>query len=139
MAEGDKKGPDKNRISDKQRYQFIGFEVFPGKPKDLFKNDAEKQKLVDGVLARRQSEETLRDDCKLLEERVSLGERIVMAVASLAILAALVLPWYSAYMEIPAQAEATTSTVVEDTTAMATTATDSLAGPDTILGQEVPA
>ena len=69
MAEGDKKKSADDRITDKQRYNYIGFEVFPGKPKDLFKNDAEKQKLIDGVLNKRESEETLRDDCKLMEER----------------------------------------------------------------------
>ena len=45
MTDADKKSPQGNRIAEKQRYKYIGFEVFPGKPKDLFKNKAEQEKL----------------------------------------------------------------------------------------------
>lgn len=143
MADGDKKGPDRNRITDQQRYKFIGFEVFPGKPKELFKNDAERQKLVDGVRAKRQSDETLRDDCTLLEERVSTGERIVLAIASVTILAALLLPWYSAYTEVPAEGMSTAQATEEamDTLAVVFSGGDSLATPDSTVamfgGEEV--
>jgi len=114
MVEGDKRSPGGSRIDEKQRYNYIGFEVFPGTPKDLFKNDAEKEKYVDALKTRRQSEDTLREDCKLLEERVSRGERLVLAVASVVVLLALFLPWYSAYKvvrnETPAQTGQTTAT-----------------------------
>lgn len=133
MAEGDKKGTANVRITDKQRYSYIGFEVFPGKPKDLFKNDAEKQKLIDGVLSKRGSHQTLRDDCKLIEERVSSGERIILAIASVAILAALLLPWYSAYMEVAVQSEVAVEAVA-DSTSLAMTVADSLAMTDTLAG-----
>ncbi len=133
MADGDKKGSANDRIDDKKRYQYIGFEVFPGQPKDLFKNDSEKQKLVDGVLSKRESDETLRDDCKLMEERVSFGERIIMAVASVAILAALMLPWYSAYMEVEIEAEPVAEEVT-DSASMALVMGDSLAMSDTLAG-----
>ena len=136
MAEGDKKGPAKERITEKQRYQFIGFEVFPGKPKDLFKNDAEKQKLIDGVLVKRESEETLREDCKLMEERVSFGERIVMAIASVAILVALLLPWYSVYTEVVAES-APAVEAVADSTAMMLATSDSLDVTDSLAGETV--
>ena len=101
MAKGDNKTTASNRVTDTQRYRYIGFEVFPGKPKDLFKNDAEKQKLIEGVKAKRESDSTLREDCTLLEERVSFGEKIILAVSSVIILAALVLPWYSVYTVVP--------------------------------------
>jgi hypothetical protein len=97
MAEGDKKSPGGSRITDKERYSYIGFEVFPGTPKDLFKSEAEKAQLVESVKSRRQLNETLREDCKLLEERVSSGERMVLAVASVVMFLALFLPWYSAF------------------------------------------
>jgi len=126
MAEGDKKSQGKNRISDEQRYRYIGFEVFPGKPKDLFKNEAERDQLVQGVLAKRHSDETLREDCILLEERISMGERIILAVASLAILVALVLPWYSVYMVVPAASTPAAQPAV-DSSAMAMVAGDTLA------------
>ena len=136
MAEGDKKGPAKERITEKQRYQFIGFEVFPGKPKDLFKNDAEKQTLIEEVLVKRESEETLREDCKLLEERVSFGERVVMAIASVAMLVALLLPWYSAYTEVATESAPAVETVA-DSTAMMLATSDSLGVTDSLAGETV--
>ena len=104
MAENPKKGAAK-RVSEEQRMHYIGFDVFPGKPKDLFKTDAEKKKYVDGVVAKRQSGETLRDHNTLMDKRVSGWERILLTVASVLIFAALFLPWYSAYKEVPIKAE----------------------------------
>jgi hypothetical protein len=133
MAEGDQKSPGRSRISEKDRYRYIGFEVFPGKPKDLFKNDAEKEKLVEAVRARRQSDETLREDCKLIEERVGFGEKLVMAVASLVILAALVLPWYSAYTVVRDETpEPTATEEVADSLTAAATVGDSLGRADSL-------
>lgn len=109
MAETEKKGNSGKRITEEQRLHYIGFDVYPGKPKDLFKNDAERQKLVDQVVARREKGDTLRDHNTLMETRVSMGERVLLTIASLAILAALFLPWYSAYMEVPIEAPAPTA------------------------------
>jgi hypothetical protein len=134
MAEGDKKDSGANRINEKQRFTFIGFDVFPGKPKDLFKSDAEKQKLVDSVRAKRKSDSTLRDECILLEERVSFGEKLILAVASVAILTALILPWYSAYMVVPAASEPVAA--VEEPVDAALTGTDSLAEADSLVASD---
>jgi len=106
MADTEKRTRGGPRISEGERFRYIGFEVFPGKPKDLFKNDAEKNKYVKEVLERRHGDHTLRDKCTLLEERVSAGERIILTVASIVMLAALFLPWYTAYVEVPKVAPA---------------------------------
>ena len=45
MADDKKKKSSANRIDEKDRMKFIGFEVFPGKTKDLFKTEAEKDKI----------------------------------------------------------------------------------------------
>ncbi len=100
MTETDKKSPPRPRITEQQRFHYIGFEVFPGKPKDLFKNDAEKKKYIADIAAKRERGEVLREHCTLLEERVSLIERLVLTVASLAIFVSLFLPWYSVYNEV---------------------------------------
>ena len=102
MAEEEKKVSTAKRISDKERFRYIGFDVFPGRIKNLFKSDAEKDKLVDRVRQKRTNRDlgALRDDCTLLEERVSLSDRVVLTVACLFMVAALFFPWYSAYNEI---------------------------------------
>jgi hypothetical protein len=104
-----------NRITEEQRLHYIGFEVFPGKPKDLFKSDSEKGKLIDAIKARRETGKILRDDCKLLETRVSMGERIVLTVASVIFILALFLPWYSVYNEVVDTGVASEEVVQDET------------------------
>ena len=100
MPDEENKKSAGNRVSDSNRFKYIGFEVFPGKPKDLFKSDEEKAKLVDAVVAKRSRGEVIREECTLFEERVSVSDRLILAVACFVILATLFIPWYSAYNEI---------------------------------------
>lgn len=99
MAQDAKK--EVTRISEEQRLHYIGFEVFPGKAGELFKSDAERQKLVDQAKAKRSSGQIIRDSCTLMNERVSKGERLILSVAAVVVLVALALPWYSVYNEVP--------------------------------------
>jgi hypothetical protein len=99
MAQDAKK--DVKRISDEERLRYIGFEVFPGKPGELFKSDAERLQLIEQAKARRSSGQIIRDSCTLMFERVSKGERLIMTIAAVAVLVALFLPWYSLYNEVP--------------------------------------
>jgi hypothetical protein len=99
MADEEKKVVPSKRINEKQRFKYIGFEVFPGTPKDLFKSDKEKATLIERLHARR-SETGVREHCTLMEERVSIIDRLVLTIACVVIIGALFLPWYSAYNEI---------------------------------------
>jgi len=127
MPEEERKKSTVNRIPDSDRFRYIGFEVFPGKPKDLFKSDEEKSKLVDAVVAKRAKGDVIREHCTLFEERVSTSDRIVLAVACLLILASLFIPWYSVYNEIIEEPPATAVTDMPSDSAMiATTAGDSM-------------
>ena len=119
-AEEKTKDNSKNKISEQQRFRYIGFEVFPGKPKDLFKSDAEKEKYVEVIKAKREEGEVIREQCTLLEDRVSFLDRLVMIIASLAIIISLFIPWFSAYNEIVEESKAPrqNSAVVSDSTKM---------------------
>ncbi|MFQ5498627.1 MAG: hypothetical protein ACE5FH_03055 [Candidatus Zixiibacteriota bacterium] len=115
-SKADKSGPLK-RVGEDQRFTFIGFDVFPSKPKDLFKSDQEKQKLVDEVRARQAKGEITREQCTLLEERVSLTDRAVMTAACVVIVLSLFIPWYGAYNEIVEEAVAApANSVMDDST-----------------------
>lgn len=100
MADQDKQTPTRSQISADERFHFIGFEVCPGKPKDLFNSEAEKAKLVDEVVKKRSTGQILREQCSLLFARVSKLERSVLIAACILALVSLVLPWYSAYNEV---------------------------------------
>jgi hypothetical protein len=97
------------RISEEQRFHYIGFEVFPGKPKDLFKSEAEKQQFVDQVKARRSGGRSVRERCTLMDERVSRGERLILTLAAALVIVALFMPWYSIYHEVPVAGTGQTS------------------------------
>jgi hypothetical protein len=95
MAEQGKKAAPSSRISEQQRFRYIGFDVFPGKPKDLFRNEEERNKHIEAIVAKRKRGEVLRDHCSLFEERVSLTDRLVLTIASLLIVVSLFLPWFA--------------------------------------------
>jgi hypothetical protein len=122
MAEEDKKKTtSKKRVTDDERFHYIGFEVFPGKAKDLFKSAAEKDKLVDGVIAKRDSGQVGREECTLFEDRISGLDRIVMTLACLTMLVSLILPWFSVYNRVEdtaGAAEPATEEVIVDSLAM---------------------
>jgi hypothetical protein len=140
--EKDKKGVDQ-KISEAQRFRYIGFEVFPGKPKDLFKSEQEKSKLVETVVAKRSKGDIIRQECTLLEERVSTRDRFVLAFAGLLILATLFVPWYAAYNEIVQEArQETTQLIPSDTTLSGAGKTDTalgIAGNDSATAPAPPA
>ncbi|MGD8921729.1 MAG: hypothetical protein PVH24_00645 [Candidatus Zixiibacteriota bacterium] len=100
MTAKEKKTETEKRIDERQRFRYIGFEVFPGKPKDLFRSDAEKAKYIEDIQQKRSEGQLLRDHSTLTEERVTTGERVVLAVVSLIILATLFFPWYVGYTEV---------------------------------------
>lgn len=99
----------RKRISPEERFRYIGFDVFPGKPGEIFKSDSERTKLVAEADKRRNSGNTLRDDCKLLEERVSGMERTVLTVAAVVMVLALFLPFYRSNTEQVVQKEVAAS------------------------------
>ena len=103
MSDKQQKTHTPSKISEKERWKYIGFDVFPGEPKELFKSEEEKRKLVEGVRARLAHHEHLRSACTLLEERVSASDRIFLTIASVVMVLALFLPWYSVYNEIVEQ------------------------------------
>ncbi len=110
MAEKQAEKPTGGRVTERQRFNYIGFDVFPGDPKDLFGTDAEKGKLVDQVRRRRESHDTLRANNSLIEERVSKLDRLVLTVAAIAMVVSLLFPFYSAYTEKVEESQVQAST-----------------------------
>ncbi len=135
MSDKGHKESTHKKISECERLKFIGFDVFPEEPKDLFLSEAEKQKLVDEVRFRREHHDHLRGDCTLLEDRVSPADRIFLTAASVIIVLALFLPWYAAYNEIveetkPVQSTGLTVTPAENLGASSTAVPADSAAPE---------
>lgn len=117
-----------SRISDQQRFQYIGFEVFPRPAKkDLYASDAEREAYLQEVRRKREQGQITRSACTLLEERMSGSERIVLIVASLFVIGSLFLPWFSAYNIIAEEAPVVT---ISQSDATLSDLTDGQASPD---------
>lgn len=87
-----------------QRFKYIGFEVLPGKIKDLFKSEAEKEIWVKRLREKRQSGSRAREHSTLEEPRVAGYEKIVLTITSLLLVFSLFLPWFSGYQEFEIEA-----------------------------------
>jgi hypothetical protein len=119
MAEDNKKKPSMKKISEGQRFKYVGFEVHPGRIKNQFKSEAEKKSFIERLRMKRENKGplgVLRDDCTLLEPRVSTSDRIVLAIACVMMVFALFLPWYSAYNEDIEETQVKVAAEVPDST-----------------------
>ncbi len=124
------------KLNEKERWKYIGFDVFPGEPRDLFQSEEEKKKLVERVRTRLAHHEHLRPDCTLLEERISAFDRIFLTIASIVVVLALFLPWYSVYNEIveaPKPAQVLEEPIIP---AVTTETTVTTASPETPVSGE---
>ncbi len=99
MAEGENKS--QSFESSNERFKYIGFDVFPGKPGNIFKSEEERRSLIERVMRKfTRSQGEVRDQCTLMEERVSTLEKAFLAVAAVVLIVSLFLPWFSGYYEI---------------------------------------
>lgn len=98
------------RVSPEERLRYIGFDVFPGKPGELFANDAERQKYVEAAKRRKSIGQAFREHCALLQDRVTSLERTILTVVCVLIIFSLVLPWYTASNTRIVQPTATATT-----------------------------
>lgn len=98
------------RVSPEERLRYIGFDVFPGKPGELYANEAEKQKYLEAARRRKGIGQSFREHCALLEERVTTVERTILTAVCVMIILSLALPWYTA----------SNTRIIEPTAAVAT-------------------
>lgn len=112
MADEDKRSqsPDENPL----RFNYIGFDVFPGKPGNIFESDDERKSLIKKVMDKfSRSDGEVRDRCTLLEERISVFEKWFLGFLAVIMLVAIFLPWFSGYYEIVTTSEVPVAMVSE--------------------------
>jgi hypothetical protein len=96
MAEENEKNEKEDRIPEELRYKYIGFEIFPKKGKDFWKNEEEKRRYLEKVKHER-SQVTLldRDHSLVMVSVFSKTDKIVVSIASFLLAISLFLPWFS--------------------------------------------
>ena len=84
------------KVTEETRYKYIGFDVYPKKPKKFWKSEEEKTKLLDEVKKKVSRTAVEERDHSLVRATVfTRVDRLVLTVASLALTISLVLPWFS--------------------------------------------
>jgi len=83
-------------ITEQTRYQYIGFDVYPKKPKEFWRDEEEKKKYVEET-KKKDLRSALRESGHSLVQAVvfSKVDRLVLTVASLFLTVSLFLPWFS--------------------------------------------
>jgi len=84
------------RVTEETRYKYIGFDVYPKKPKKFWKSEEERRKLVEGVKKKVSKTAMEERDHSLVRAAVfTRVDRLVLTVASLILTISLVMPWFS--------------------------------------------
>jgi len=96
MAEENKKNEKEDKITEDLRYKYIGFDIFPKKGKDFWKNEEERRKHLKKIKEEKSRATLLDRDHSLVRVSVfSKTDRIVVSIASFLLLISLFIPWFS--------------------------------------------
>ncbi len=132
MTEKKDNGGDKGKAAfdPEKRFRYVGFEVYQGKKiKGLFKSESEQKGWVQRVLDKRAKGNKIREHTQFDVPRVAGYEKIVLAIASVVLIASLFFPWFSGHTEYIVETE---KPVVEEAV-IDSTMVDSLADSMAVL------
>ncbi len=95
MADQDQSKKEREDVAQETRFKYIGFDVYPSKPKEFWKSKEEKERYL--ARARQKGVGALGEGEHSLVSAVvfSRVDRAVLTVASLLLTVGLVLPWFS--------------------------------------------
>lgn len=96
MAEKNKKNEKEDKIPEDLRYKYIGFDIFPKRAKDFWKDEEEKRKHLEKVKEEGSQATLLDRDHSLVRVSVfSKTDKIVLSIASFLLAISLFIPWFS--------------------------------------------
>ncbi len=78
------------------RYNYLGFEVQPGKLKEFWDSDDEKKRYVKKIRARLGTGHTIERDFSMINAKlINKADRIIISIASALMVFSLILPYYN--------------------------------------------
>jgi len=96
MAEENKKNEKEDQISEDSRYKYIGFDIFPKKATDFWKDEEEKREHLKRLKEEKSRGRLVERDHSLIQVSVfSRTERIILSIASFLLVISLFIPWFS--------------------------------------------
>lgn len=87
----------KNEINPEElRYNYLGFEVAPGKLKEFWDSDEEKKSYIDKIRERLKTTQVIERDFSVVNSRqMNKADRIIISIASVVMILSLLVPYYS--------------------------------------------
>lgn len=78
------------------RYNYIGFDVAPGKIKEFWASEEEKKSYIEKIRARLGKKHTIERDFSMVNaKQINKADRIIISFASALMIISLILPYYS--------------------------------------------
>lgn len=97
MEDKDQNKKGEEAVPEDIRFKYIGFDVYPRKPRRFWRSEDEKKKHLEEVVRQRSSESTLaeRDHSLVRAEVFSKVDRLILTITSFLLTMSLFLPWFS--------------------------------------------
>jgi hypothetical protein len=87
---------EEKKTNEEERFRYIGFDVYPEKPKKFWKDEAEEKKYLEEVKKRKPGLSSMEREYSLVSASVFSGvDRMVMMISSVLLIIAFILPWFS--------------------------------------------
>jgi hypothetical protein len=96
MADQTQNSKGEEGISEEMRYRYIGFDVYPKKPKEFWRSEEERKAYLEET-KRKDSRSTLQESGHSLVQAIvfSKVDKLILTITSLLLTVSLFLPWFS--------------------------------------------
>jgi hypothetical protein len=92
----DQKKSSGEKVSDEDRYKYIGFEIYPGETRKFWENEEEKKNYIEEIQRKKSSSSLLEREHSLIKMTLfSKTDKVVLTIASIFMALCLFLPWFS--------------------------------------------
>lgn len=87
---------EEKKMGKEDRFRYIGFDVYPEKPRKFWKDEGEEKKYLEEVKKRKPGLSSMERDYSLISASVfSAVDRMVIMISSILMIVAFFLPWFS--------------------------------------------
>ena len=96
MEDQNKNASSAERVAEEDRFKYIGFEIYPGKPRQFWENEEEKKNYLEDIRRKKSSSSLLEREHSLIKMVLfSKTDKVVLTIASIFMVLSVFLPWFS--------------------------------------------
>lgn len=96
MEDQNQKNSSAEKVPEEDRFKYIGFEIYPGKPRQFWENEEEKKNYLEDIRRKKSSSSLLEREHSLIKMVLfSKTDKVVLTIASIFMVLGVFLPWFS--------------------------------------------